>query len=390
MNIYVDNHASTRCDDRVWASMLPYLTDLSAGNPSSSYHSAGQIAEAACHLARNTVAALVGCTNGQVVFTGSATEANNLAVIGSCIAARRSRGARHIVSTQIEHPSVLRSLEYLIDLYDFDVTLVPPDSAGRVSVSEVLNRVTNETVLISVMSANNEVGTLQSVAEIAANSPSHVLIHCDACQSVGRIPIDMERDEIDLLTIAGHKIHGPKGVGALCIRNGIPLTPQILGNHQEFGFRAGTPNVPGIVGLAKACDIYQNEWQEELQYVTGLRNNFRDNILAELPNVQINGDENKRLPGNLHMSFLGVPSSELMKALPAICISSGAACTSGRGQPSHVLSAMKVSSARAESSIRFGFGRFNTYSEVSKLTDMIVCAVRKLRSRDALRLEELK
>jgi cysteine desulfurase len=380
MSIYVDNHASSRCDDRVLAAMIPYFGALSEGNPSSSYHSAGHAAASACQHGRKSVSELVGCVGGRVIFTGSATEANNLAVIGSCMAGRDSRGANHVVSTQIEHPSVLRALNYL-QTQGFEVSLVAPDALGRISVDEILGCVTDDTILISVMSANNEVGTLQPIEKIAAGAPPNVLIHSDSCQSVGRLPIKMSECGIDLLTIAGHKMHGPKGIGALCVSDRAVLTPQILGNHQEYGLRAGTPNVPGIVGLARACQIYLDEGREESKYVAWLRNTFRDNLLAKLPDVYINGDQEERLPGNLHVSFIGVPSDELMRALPDVCVSSGAACTSGRGQPSHVLSAMNTASSRAESSIRFGFGRFNTQREIASLTDMVVNAVRNIRSK---------
>ena len=252
--IYLDNHASTMCDPRVAEIMMPYLTGLSAGNPSST-HSAGKIAQAALAKGRKQVAVLFGAKPEDVFFTASATEANNLAIIGTAMSARKSGKGNHIISTEIEHPSVLKPLNYLASL-GFRVTLVPVDGNCNVNREQILEAVSEDTFLVSIMSANNEVGTIQPITEIFPFIRPNIVTHTDASQSAGRIPLNLTNSRVNLITLAGHKIHGPKGIGALCRTSYTLLEPQILGNQQEFGHRAGTQNVPGIVGLGVACEIY--------------------------------------------------------------------------------------------------------------------------------------
>lgn len=374
---YFDNHASTMCDPRIAALMQPYLANFSAGNPSST-HRAGQIARDALEHARSEVAKLVGTGPQNVTFTASATEANNLAILGTAMAARQRGRGNHIVTTAVEHPSVSEPLKHLTSI-GFRVTYVPVDPLCRVATDRILAAVTDKTILVSVMSANNEVGTLQPIGEIFNALPISVVKHTDACQSAGRVPINMVEAAADLLTLVGHKMHGPKGIGALCRSPHLDLQPQIMGNHQESGLRAGTENVPGIVGLGAACAIYRVEGGLERDYVMGMRDELQSILLDRLDEVLINGDETNRLPGNLNVSFLGVRSNDLMKAIPTVCVSSGAACTSGRGLPSHVLRAMAYPPERAESSIRFGLSRFNTPAEVRAVGELVVRAVKHLR-----------
>lgn len=375
---YLDNHASTLCDPRVANLMLPALTTYSAGNPSS-IHFAGRRVREMREQARIQVATLIGADTENVIFTSSATEANNLAIVGTALAARKNRRGNHIITTAVEHPSVLEPIEWLKKHYGFRVSIIPVDSLCRVSTDAVLKAVTNDTILVSVMSANNEVGTMQPIKDIFNALPLHVIKHTDASQSAGRIPINLMEVSADLVTLVGHKMHGPKGIGALCKGPHAELHPQILGNHQEFGLRAGTENIPCIVGLGAACAIYHADWQIERDNVSAMRDELQANLLRELDNVKINGDASNRLPGNLNVSFLGVRSHDLMRAIPTICVSSGAACTSARGEPSHVLKAMACAPERAESSIRFGLSRFNTHGEVEEVSRLVISAVKSLR-----------
>lgn len=377
MLIYIDNHASTMCDPHVSAAMWLYLTDYSAGNPSST-HVAGKTTYEALDTARTQVGTLLGGKPEQVVFTGSATEANNLAIIGTAMRARSRDSGNHIISTQIEHPSVLRPLKHLKQL-GFRVTLLPVDEYGRIEVNSVLSAISEDTFLISIMAANNEVGTIQAIGEIFNKIPAQITTHTDAAQSAGRLCINQSEVRADLVSIAAHKMHGPKGIGALCGASEILLEPQVLGNHQEWGLRAGTQNVPGAVGLGVACELYMNGWQEEQAYVAGLRDELQQFLLDHLDDIVINGDVKHRLPGNLNVSFLGVNSGKLLERLPDICMSSGAACTSSRAIPSHVLRAMGLSTERIESSVRMCMSRFNTREEIEIVGSALVQKVKALR-----------
>ncbi len=370
--IYLDNHATTPVDPRVLDAMLPHFRER-FGNPSSRSHRFGWEADEAVERARAQVAKLLGADAREIVFTSGASEANNLALKG--VAARSRHRGNHIVASPVEHPSVRDTVAHLVG-HGCEVTWLPVDPEGRVRPADVANAITPRTLLVTVMTANNEIGTVQPVREIGRIAAERkILFHTDATQGVGKVPFDVREDGVHLAAITAHKIYGPKGVGALYVRQGIDLERQTQGGGQERGLRAGTLNVPGIVGLGAACEIYRTERDDEAARTTKLRERLR----ARLEDVRVNGPERERLPGNLHVSFTGVDAESLMLAVPEVAVSSGSACASGTMEISHVLKAIGMKPDLAKSSVRFGLGRFTTEADVDEAADRFVAAVRRLR-----------
>jgi len=379
--IYLDNHATTRLDPRVLEAMMPYLTSA-YGNAASRSHSFGWAAEQAVETARGQVAQLIGATAKEIVFTSGATESNNLALKGAVDVARRNQPGRplHIVTQATEHKAVLDPCAWL-EKQGCRVTVLPVSAEGLVDLDELRRALDDEPVLlVSIMAANNEVGTLQPVEAIGTLCRERgVLFHTDAAQAVGKVPVDVARAKIDLLSISGHKIYGPKGVGALYVRRGVKVAEQMHGGGHERGMRSGTLNVAGIVGLGAACALALAEVEADAVRLGVLRERLRTKVAAGLERVRINGAVERRLPGNLSVTFEGVDAESLMMGLKEVAVSSGSACTSASIQPSHVLRAMGRSEEDAHSTLRFGIGRFNTEEEIDFVADRIVDVVPKLR-----------
>lgn len=372
--VYFDNHATTPVDPRVLEEMVPYFSEK-FGNSASRSHSFGWAAEEAVKTARQRVAALIGASPEEIVFTSGATESDNLAIKGIA-EVRRSKG-NHIVTAVTEHKAVLDSCHRL-EKQGYEVTYLPVRPDGLVDIGELECAIGEKTILVSIMAANNESGVLQPIAEIGKLCRERgVIFHTDAAQAAAKIPMNVAKQNIDLLSISGHKIYGPKGVGVLYVRQGVELAPQIDGGGQEHGLRSGTLNVPGIAGLGKACAIAT---PEEACRAAGLRNRLRDKLFESLDGVAINGSMEHRLPGNLNVSFAGVEGEELLTALDDIALSSGAACTSAHIEPSYVLKAMGISDELAQASLRFGIGRFNTEAEVDYVAGRVIDTVKQLRA----------
>jgi len=374
--IYMDNHATTPLDPRVLEAMLPYFTER-FGNAASRSHSFGWIADEAIKTARQQVANLIGAAPEEIVFTSGATESDNLAIKG--VAEMHRSEGNHIITVVTEHKAVLDSCRHL-EKYGYRVTYLPVAADGLIDVEELKRAMDEQTILVSVMAANNEIGTLQPITEIARTCRERgVIFHTDAAQAVGKIPLDVQKQNIDLMSIAAHKMYGPKGMGALYVRRGVELTAIIDGGGHEHGMRSGTLNVPGIVGLGKASAIAAEELPQESCRLAGLRNRLMEKITAGVDGAIVNGSMERRLPGNLNLSFADVDGQALMMGLHDIAVSSGAACTSAKMESSFVLKAIGVSDDLAHSSIRFGIGRFNTEAEVDFVADRVVEAARGLR-----------
>jgi cysteine desulfurase len=377
--IYLDNNATTRTDPRVVEAMLPFFTEQ-YGNAASRHHAFGRAAEEAVEQARGEIAALIGAGAKEIVFTSGATESDNLALKGVA-AMHRGRG-HHIITTTTEHKAVLDSCKRL-QREGFDVSFLPVDRFGRVPAEQVAEAMTDRTILVSVMAANNEVGTLQPVAAVGRLCKEHgVLFHSDAVQAVGKVTIDVEETDIDLLSISAHKMYGPKGIGALYVRRRAPrvrLEPLIDGGGHERGMRSGTLPVPQIVGFGEACRLCRLEMAAEAGRLTALRERLREGIMSRLSEVYLNGHPIERLPGNLNLSFAGVDGEALIMGMRDIAVSSGAACTSANVEPSYVLRALGMGDELARSSIRFGLGRFTTEEEVDFVIDEVVRTVGRLR-----------
>jgi len=431
--IYMDNHATTAVDPRVRDAMLPYLTE-DFGNAASRSHGFGWRAEAGVELARTQVAALIGCAPNELVFTSGATESDNLAIKGVA-EAYRSRGD-HIITVKTEHKAVLDSCKRLermradridelrrmrlaelsgteVTLENLDslsaahdvlrdplflswasrpgtgarVTLLDVDAEGRIDLEQLRREMTDRTILVSVMLANNEIGTLQPVREIGALCRERgILFHCDAVQGLGKVPFNVEEVKADLVSITAHKMYGPKGVGALYVRRKprVRLAPIIDGGGHERGMRSGTLNVAGIVGLGKAAELARQEMPEESKRILRLREKLRRHLFDRLEGVWLNGSLEHRLPGNLNVSFADVDGEALMQVMREVAVSSGAACTSASLESSYVLRACGIEEARANGSIRFGIGRFNTEDEVDYVGRLVVESVQKLRAESPL------
>lgn len=377
----MDHHATTPIDGRVLDAMMPWLTTR-FGNAAST-HGFGREARAAVEEARGQVAELVGGRRDEVVFTSGATESDNLAVKG--VAHALADRGRHLVASRIEHKAVLDSCRRL-EREGFSVTWLDVDRDGRVDPEDVRRALTDETILVSVMLANNEVGAVQDIGAIGEiTREREVWLHCDAVQGVGRVPFDVDSMKVDLASVTAHKVHGPKGVGALWVRRRGPrvrLVAEIDGGGQERGMRSGTANVAGSVGFGAACQLLIDEGQAESERVGALRDRLRARICDELEGVTLNGPETGRLPGNLNLAFDDVDGVQLLVALHrVVAVSSGAACTSASVEPSYVLRAMGVSVERATASIRYGLGRDNTEAEVDEVAAATVAAVNELRAR---------
>jgi cysteine desulfurase len=377
--IYLDNHATTRPDPRVVEAMRPYFEE-EFGNASSKTHPFGWHAEEAVNKARTQVARLLNADPKEIVFTSGATESDNLAILGA-LRGHADRGD-HLITAATEHPAVLDVARHA-ESQGIRLTVLPVDRHGRVSPDAVRDACTDKTVLVSIMAANNEVGTLAPLEAIGRLCKERgILFHTDAAQAAGKIPLDVQALGIDLLSISGHKIHGPKGVGALYVRRRDPrvrLEPLQFGGGQERGLRPGTLNVPGIVGLGKALDLAHAVLRDEAARLEGLRGRLEKGLLERLDGVVLNGDPEHRLPNNLNLSFTGVEGEALLLSLEGIAVSSGSACTSSTREPSHVLKAMGVSDTMAQTSIRFGLGRETTEAEIDTVIERVTGAVVRLR-----------
>ena len=382
--VYLDHHATTPVDPRVLQAMLPYFSEK-FGNPASRNHAFGWEAEQAVEHARSRIAALIGASPREMIFTSGATESVNLALKGVA-EAYQGRGD-HIVTVVTEHRAVLDTCRRL-EARGLRVTYLPVDREGLVNPDEVRGAITERTILVSVMFANNEIGVIQPIREISRVVRERgVLFHSDATQAVGKIPVHVEEDGIDLLSFSAHKLYGPKGVGALYVRSRNPrveLVPQIDGGGHERGLRSGTLNVPAIVGFGEACAICQREMEGEGQRVAALRDRLMNRLLAELDEVVIHGSLKHRLPNNLNLSFLGVEATTLMMNVKEIAISSGSACSSATPEPSHVLRALGLPADLARGAIRIGLGRFNTEEEIEYAAGRLIEAVRKLREQSPI------
>jgi cysteine desulfurase len=383
--IYMDNHATTPVDPRVLDAMLPYFSQK-FGNAASRNHSFGWEAEEAVDKARNQIASVINAKSKEIIFTSGATESDNLAIKG--VVEFYKDNGNHIITCVTEHKAVLDSCRTLERNGKATVTYLPVDKYGMVDPDAVRAAITEKTVLITLMYANNEIGTIHPVAAIGRIAKEKgIVFHCDAVQAVGKIPVDVERDGIDLLSMSAHKIYGPKGVGAIYVRSKGPrvrITPQMDGGGHERGMRSGTLNVTGIVGLGKACEIAQAEMAEETRRTIDLRNKLQAGIFERLDEVYLNGHPTERLPGNLNVSFAYVEGESLLMGISDIAVSSGSACTSATLEPSYVIRALGTDEELAHSSIRFGLGRFNTEEEVGFVTDRVTKEVQRLREMSPL------
>lgn len=382
--VFMDNHSTTPTDPRVVEAMLPYFTEK-FGNSASRNHAFGWEAEAAVDEARRAIAALIHADPKEIIFTSGATESDNLALKG--VAEMYREKGDHIITSVTEHRAILDTTKRL-EKQGFQVTYLPVTKDGFVEPEAVRKAITDKTILISVMMANNEIGAINPVAEIGKVAKEKgVLFHCDATQGVGKIPVDVEAMGIDLMSFSAHKLYGPKGVGALYVRRRNPrvrISPMIDGGGHERGMRSGTLPVPLIVGFGKACQICAEEMPQEAKRLAGLRDRLKDKILAKLDETYLNGHPTQRLPNNLNLSFAYVEGESILMGLKEIALSSGSACTSATLEPSYVLRALGVGSDLAHSSVRFGLGRFNTEEEVDFVADRVVECITKLREMSPL------
>ena len=383
--VYMDNHATTRVDSRVLDAMLPYFTEK-FGNAASRNHSFGWEAEEAVDRSRNQIAALIGAKSKEIIFTSGATESDNLAIKG-VVEFYKDKG-NHIISCVTEHKAVLDSCRALERAGKATVTYLPVDKYGMVDPDAVRKAITDKTVLITIMWANNEIGTIHPIAEIGKIAKEKgIVFHTDAVQAIGKVPVDFEKAGVDLASITAHKIYGPKGIGALYVRSKGPrvrITPQMDGGGHERGMRSGTLNVPGIVGLGAACEIAGKEMPDEAQRLIQLRSQLQAGLFERLDEIYVNGHPTERLPGNLNVSFAYVEGESLLMGINDIAVSSGSACTSATLEPSYVIRALGIDDELAHSSIRFGLGRFNTLEEVDYVTDRVSREVKRLREMSPL------
>ena len=383
--IYMDNHATTPMDPRVLDAMLPYFREH-FGNSASRNHAYGWTAEEAVDRAREQVAALIGARAKEIIFMSGATESDNLAIKG-VVDFYREKG-NHVITAVTEHKAVLDTCKALERTGKAEVTYLPVDRHGMVDPDDVRKAITDKTILISIMFANNEIGVVQPIAEIGKIAKEKgVLFHTDGVQAAGKIAVDVQRDNIDLISLTAHKLYGPKGCGALYVRSKGPrvrLLPQIDGGGHERGLRSGTLNVPGIAGLGAACAICNEDMKADHEFILGLRQRLSDGITSQLDEVYLNGHPTERLAGNLNLSFAYVEGESLLMGLKDIAVSSGSACTSATLEPSYVLKALGVGEDLAHTSIRFGLGRFNTADDVDRVVDRVVREVRRLRDMSPL------
>ncbi|KKW36666.1 MAG: Cysteine desulfurase [Candidatus Giovannonibacteria bacterium GW2011_GWA2_53_7] len=401
--IYLDHAATTPLDPRVLEVMLPYLGNV-YGNPSS-FHTKGKEAGDAILEAREVVANILGCRSDEIIFTSGGTESDNLAILGYA-RANASQG-KHLVTTVFEHPAVLETIRHLEKKEGFEATYVPVDADGLVDPEAVLSAVREDTILVSVMMANNEIGTVQPIEEIGSllrkwkmsrllrdpatgGRKSTPIFHTDACQAAGALPLQIESLHVDMMTLNGPKIYGPKGVGVLYRKRGIKLQPLQFGGAQESGQRVGTENVAGIVGFARALEIAQEEMKKENERQTQLRDELISRVLKTIPKTRLNGHPTKRLPNNVNISFMDLEGEALLLYLDAegIYASTGSACTSASLDPSHVILALGVPFEVAHGSMRFSLGRSTTYEDIDRVMDVLPSLVEKLRAISPVRVDE--
>jgi cysteine desulfurase len=376
--IYLDNNATTRVADEVFEAMRPYFTEFYA-NPSSMHTFGGQVGKPLKH-AREQIAALLNCSPDEIVFTSCGTESDNTAIHGILEAYPEKR---HIITTRVEHPAVRTTCRHLRDQHGYRLTELPVDGKGQINLDELKAALTHETAIVSIMHANNETGVvfpMEKIAEIVVESDA--FLHTDAVQSVGKIPIDLARTPIDLLALSGHKLHAPKGVGILYIRRGTRLAPYLTGGHQEHGKRAGTENVPYIIGLGAACELASKHMEDENTRVRALRDRLEEGLLKSCRDAHLNGDPVNRLPNTTNISFEFVEGESILLHMDAlgICASSGSACTSGSLEPSHVMRAMGVPFTRAHGSTRFSLSRYTTAEEVEFVIEHMPPIIDRLRA----------
>jgi cysteine desulfurase len=382
--IYLDNHATTPVDPRVLEAMLPYFTEK-FGNAASRNHSFGWTAEEAVENGRAQVAKLINATPKEIIFTSGATESNNLAIKG--VAEMYREKGNHIITQVTEHKAVLDTCKRL-EKYGYEVTYLPVAKDGRIDLDDLRRAITPKTILISIMYANNEIGVIQPIEEIGKIAKEKgVFFHTDAVQAAGKVPVDVQKENVDLLSISAHKLYGPKGVGALYVRRRNPrvqLASIIDGGGHERGMRSGTLNVPGIVGLGKAVELAQAEMPEESARLRSLRDYLKDGLFSKLDEIFINGSMTHRLPHNINISFAYVEGESMLMGINDVAVSSGSACTSATLEPSYVLKALGVGEDLAHTSIRFGLGRFNTKEEVDYVVKRVVEVVSRLRDLSPL------
>jgi cysteine desulfurase len=383
--VYMDNHATTPMDPRVLEATLPYYTEK-FGNAASRNHQFGWEAEAAVDQAREQIARLINAKPKEIIFTSGATESDNLAIKG-VVEFYKEKG-NHVITAVTEHKAVLDTCKALERAGKAEVTYLPVDKHGLVDPGDVRKAITDKTILISIMHANNEIGTIHPLREIGKLAKEKgILFHSDATQGVGKLPVDVESMGIDVMSLSAHKIYGPKGCGALYVRSKGPrvrLTPMMDGGGHERGMRSGTLNVPGIVGFGKACELSGLELETETAHLLELRERLRAGIFSQLDEVYLNGHPTQRLPGNLNVSFAFVEGESLLMGLKDVAVSSGSACTSATLEPSYVLKALGVGEDLAHTSIRFGLGRFNTAEDVDYVVERVVHEVRRLREMSPL------
>ena len=382
--IYLDYNATTPTDPRVVEAMLPYFTEI-YGNAASRNHSFGWTAEKAVASARDMLGSLIGTSSKEIVFTSGATESNNIAILGAADF-HKDKG-RHIISSPIEHKAVIDPYHYW-EQQGYEVTFLDVDQHGCISLEQLEQTIRPDTILVSLMGGNNEIGTVNPLEEIGRITRKHgVLFHTDATQAYGKIPLDVERMNIDLLSMSAHKMYGPKGIGALYVRRKKPrvrLSPIVFGGGHERGMRSGTLNVTGIVGFGKAAELCAEEMASEAERLIGLRQRLYEKLTVELDYVFLNGHPTDRLPNNLNLSFGYVEGESLIMGIGDIAVSSGSACTSASLEPSYVLRSLGVGDDLAHSSIRFGFGRFTTVEEIDYTAEQVSSAVKRLREMSPL------
>lgn len=375
--IYMDHNATTPLDSEVFDAMKPYFMEH-FGNASSSTHIFGKIARDAVEEARSRVAKLINAREVDIIFTSGATESDNMAIKG--VAWARKEAGNHIITTPIEHKAVIESCRWL-EKQGFEVTYLPVDKYALVDPGDVKKAIKDSTILVSVMYANSEVGTIEPIKEIGEiTSEKGITFHCDAVQAFGKVPLDVDELKVDLLAMSAHKMYGPKGVGALYTRKRVKLAPFMSGGGQEKRRRSGTLNVPGIVGFGKASEIALSTMDQESKRLTKLRERLLNGITKRIEHVHLNGHPEKRIPNNLNISFDYVEGEGLIMALKNVAVSSGSACTSDTLEPSYVLKAMGISDVTAHSSIRFGLGKSNTEKEVDDVVETLERSVEKLRA----------
>ena len=375
---YFDNSATTRIKEEVLTEMFPYLS-REYGNPSSLY-SIGRSAKKGIEEARKKVASLINCNPNEIYFTGCGSESDNTAIKGIAYA-NRNKG-RHIITSKIEHPAVLHTCQALAK-QGFSITYLDVDKDGIINIEQLRNSIRNDTILISIMFANNEIGTIQPISEIAKIAKMYnIIFHTDAVQACGNTPIDVRKMGIDMLSLSGHKLYAPKGIGALYVKSGIEFEKFMDGGHQEKNKRGGTENVPGIVGLGKACELAQINISNHMKHLQELRDYYIKQVEEKIPYAYLNGSREYRLPGNANFSFQFVEGESLLLNLDAkgICASSGSACTSGSSEPSHVLTAIGLPKEIAQASLRVTFGEDNSKEDIDYLVDSLTEIVNKLRS----------